>query len=82
MSFRSPVHVIQLILLIGRCISQNCVYTNATTGYKLYLNALEHATLTYQNTDGGSHFYTFTPCRNSAVECDNDNGGKDVSMCS
>ncbi len=30
------------------CIGQSCVYTDEVTGYKLYLDALENATLVFE----------------------------------
>eukprot|EP00486_Rosalina_sp_Unknown_P006564 CAMPEP_0201569996 /NCGR_PEP_ID=MMETSP0190_2-20130828/12025_1 /ASSEMBLY_ACC=CAM_ASM_000263 /TAXON_ID=37353 /ORGANISM="Rosalina sp." /LENGTH=280 /DNA_ID=CAMNT_0047993021 /DNA_START=31 /DNA_END=873 /DNA_ORIENTATION=+ len=74
--------VLQLIFQLS--FSQNCVYTDSTTGRKFYLDALAHASIKYQNTDteNDGHYYTLTPCRNAAVECPNSGGGTDTSMVS
>eukprot|EP01084_Bolivina_argentea_P182040 314345_1 len=66
------------------CIAQNCVYTDEATGYKLYLDALEHATLVFEADEiSDKHTYTYTPCRNAAGECPNSegSGGLNVAMC-
>merc|ERR1719411_999197 len=71
--------VIQLIFQL--CIGQNCVYEDANTGYKLYLDALEHATLTFTDDQRiDEHTYTYTPCRNGAGECSTDSG-TNTAMC-
>lgn len=57
----------------------DCVYTDS--GQTMYLTQLAHSVLTYNNTDE-NYIYTFTPCRNAAAVCDNNNGGSDTSMCS
>ena len=76
----SIIIVTQLLFQLSS--SQSCEYTDARTGRKFYLDALQNAKMTYQNDDGDNHFYTFSPCRNEAVECDNAGGGKDTSMVS
>eukprot|EP01083_Nonionella_stella_P218179 782601_1 len=71
-------------LIFTQCIAQNCVYTDPATGYKLYLDALEHTSLMITAEEAiDKHTYTYTPCRNAAGECPNSSGsdGLHTSMC-
>ena len=70
--------ILQFISII--CHAQNCVFTDQT-GAKLYLDALEHSTLTYSpDSPLDRHLYTFTPCRNAAGECPDSSGGTNTAM--
>eukprot|EP00483_Globobulimina_turgida_P000189 UN00189 len=71
-------------LIFELCIGQYCVYTDAGSGRKLYLDALEHATLRFTADEfNDKHTYTYTPCRNAAGECPHSSGsgGINTAMC-
>eukprot|EP01084_Bolivina_argentea_P085819 155120_1 len=73
-----------IIQLIYSLFGQNCVYSDSTSGYTLYLDALAHATLRFTaNEPDDKHTYTYTPCRNAAGECPNSSGegGINTAMC-
>eukprot|EP01083_Nonionella_stella_P065010 169919_1 len=59
-----------------------CVYTDTSSGQRLYLDALAHSKLTYiPDEPHDQHTYTFTPCRNAAGHCTDSTGAVNTAMC-
>lgn len=59
--FRLLFVIVILICLIVSTQSSDCVFIDDNTNHTLYLDALQHFTITYVDTD---YIYHYTPCGN------------------